>query len=81
VAVECLCCGYVTLRERAAFEVCPVCLWEDDGQSDADADEVRGGPNADLSLTAARANFRAFGASGQRSVGRVRPATPSELPE
>nr|WP_282707098.1 CPCC family cysteine-rich protein [Nonomuraea coxensis] len=27
----CPCCRYVTLGERGGFEICPVCLWEDDG--------------------------------------------------
>jgi hypothetical protein len=44
----CPCCGFVTLPERAGYEICPVCLWEDDGQSDHDADTVRGGPNGRL---------------------------------
>jgi hypothetical protein len=30
----CPCCGFVTLGERSAFEICPVCFWEDDGQDD-----------------------------------------------
>lgn len=55
--VDCPCCRFPTLGERGAFEICPICWWEDDGQDDADADEVRGGPNRDLSLTVARANF------------------------
>ncbi len=38
--------------------MCGVCEWEDDGQDDHDADVVRGGPNADLSLTVARKRFR-----------------------
>jgi hypothetical protein len=59
----CPCCRSVTLPERGAFEMCPVCFWEDDGQDDHDADEVRGGPNGMLSLTQARAKFSAAGAS------------------
>jgi hypothetical protein len=39
---------------------------------------VRGGPNGVLSLTAARANFVACGASDPRFVGRVRAPLPSE---
>ena len=39
-----------------------------------DADVVRGGPNGPLSLTAARANFLACGASDPRFLGRVRAA-------
>ena len=59
---RCPCCGYRTLRERGQHEICKVCFWQDDGQDDHDADEVRGGPNKNLSLTQARANYRAFGA-------------------
>jgi cysteine-rich CPCC protein len=51
----------MTLDELGANEICPVCFWEDDGQSDRDADVVRGGPNGSLSLTQARRNYRQFG--------------------
>jgi cysteine-rich CPCC protein len=54
----CPCCGDVTLSERGAYEICPTCWWEDDGQDDADADTVRGGPNGSLSLTEARRQYR-----------------------
>jgi hypothetical protein len=55
--VRCPCCGYPTLDSDADYEICELCNWEDDGQSDHDADEVRGGPNADYSLSEARRNF------------------------
>ena len=58
--VPCSCCGYPTLSEAAAYEICELCNWEDDGQSDSDADVVRGGPNGDYSLKEARENFRQF---------------------
>lgn len=54
---ECPCCGFPTLNDRGAFDICLVCWWEDDGQDDATADEIRGGPNSHYSLTAARRNF------------------------
>jgi Cysteine-rich CPCC len=79
VSVRCLCCGHRTLHVPDAFELCPVCWWQDDGQDESDADVVRGGANGVLSLTAARANFAQYGASDPRFVGRVRPALPSEL--
>ena len=53
----CPCCGYPTLLERGAYEICTICWWEDDGQDDDNADAVRGGPNGAYSLTQARANF------------------------
>jgi hypothetical protein len=50
----CPSCGFPTLSEKASYEICPVCDWEDDGQDDSNADEVLGGPNSDLSLTDSR---------------------------
>jgi hypothetical protein len=37
--LRCPCCGYLTLMERAGYEICDVCWWEDDGQDDPHADE------------------------------------------
>jgi hypothetical protein len=54
----CPCCGERTLPERGGYYICRVCDWEDDGQDNHDADEVRGGPNGSLSLTQARQAFR-----------------------
>ena len=68
----CPCCGCGTLAARGAYEICPVCYWEDDGQDDNDADDVRGGANGDLSLTAGRANYRLFGASREEDLPHVR---------
>lgn len=56
-----------------------MCFWEDDGQDEHDADEVRGGPNADLGLHQARLHFREFGACDRRSKQHVRKPTPEEL--
>ena len=75
---RCPCCRKLTLTELANYEICPVCFWEDDGQDDPRADEVWGGPNEIMSLTEARANYIAFGASSQRRVAFVRPARPEE---
>ncbi|MEU1941095.1 CPCC family cysteine-rich protein [Streptomyces sp. NPDC020125] len=77
---RCPCCGFVTLAERGNFEICPVCLWEDDGQDDHDADDVRGGPNRGLSLTDARRNFHAIGACDKRCTQFVRDPLPEEHP-
>jgi hypothetical protein len=75
---RCPCCGCRTLTERGGFELCPVCFWEDDGQDEADADTVRGGPNGSLSLRAAQVNFRDIGASDPRNLSSVRPPKPEE---
>jgi hypothetical protein len=61
--LRCPCCLCTTLSQRAGFEICPVCFWEDDGQDEHDAHVVRGGPNGSLSLSEARNNYRRFGAS------------------
>lgn len=50
----CPSCGYPTLLERAGYEICEICNWEDDGQDDKNADEILGGPNKNLSLTTSR---------------------------
>ncbi len=65
VRATCPCCGYPTINGRVAYDICPLCGWEDDGQDDAERgpsgsprpDDVAGGPNLDYSLTEARANF------------------------
>ena len=75
---KCPCCSYLPLSQRGYHETCPVCFWEDDGQDDHDADVVRSGPNAELSLTAARANFRQLGACDDAHRATVRPARPEE---
>jgi hypothetical protein len=78
-AFRCPCCRFKTLRGRGQDEICPVCFWEDDGQDDHDADEVRGGPNGTLSLSKARDNFAEFRASDRRRCQNVRQPLPSEL--
>jgi len=53
----CPCCFMPTLTSRAAYDMCGLCDWEDDGQDSDDADAVRGGPNGNYSLREARENF------------------------
>ena len=69
---SCPCCGYATLSERAEFLICQVCFWEDDGQDDEDASDVRGGPNGGLSLDDARRNYLRWGSCQQTGLGHVR---------
>lgn len=58
---NCPCCRFPTLSERGGYDICIICWWEDDGQSDRNADKVRGGPNGSYSLTQARGNFADHG--------------------
>jgi len=76
---RCPCCSYKTLHGRGQDEICPVCFWHDDGQDDHDADQVRGGPNYELSLSQARQNFRQIHASSARVLQHVREPKPEEL--
>ena len=75
----CPCCGCRTLSERGGYEICKVCFWVDDGQDDADADTVRGGPNGTLSLTQARQNYKKLGACDRKSLQNVRKPTAKEI--
>ena len=72
----CPCCGYLTLSERRAYDLCPVCFWEDDGNNDPDGDP---GPNG-VTLRDARLNFRAMGVSEERFKHLVRAPQSDEQP-
>lgn len=48
------------LSSSAAYEICRLCNWEDDGQDSHNADEVWGGPNHSYSLVEARDNFERY---------------------
>lgn len=78
VSGSCPCCGYATLSERSGYEICQVCFWEDDGQDDADAGDVRGGPNGSSSLDDARRHFLSLGASDRIGLAHVRRPGPRE---
>jgi hypothetical protein len=75
---RCPCCRCLTLAERGGHEICHVCFWEDDGQDDSDADVVRGGPNYELSLAQARANYAHIGACEEKALPHVRAPRPEE---
>jgi hypothetical protein len=50
----CPCCGYPTLFERAMYEICGLCDWEDDGSDGS-------GPNKNYSVYEGRDNFVKYG--------------------
>jgi hypothetical protein len=58
--------------------LCPVCWWEDDGQEDVDATEVRLTVNGQLSLSEAREHYARCGASHPRFLAYVRLPTAAE---
>lgn len=69
----CPCCDYHTLPRRGDHEICPVCLWEDDGL-DLERVDVHSGPNH-LTLREARQNFAEIGACEPSATDRVLPAS------
>jgi hypothetical protein len=75
---RCPCCGYKTLEAPEALALCPVCWWEDDGQEDKDASDVRLTVNGALSLDEARAHFAQCGAAHPRFLPYVRKAQLTE---
>jgi hypothetical protein len=69
---RCPCCGYRTLEAPDALGLCPVCWWEDDGQEDEDAGDVRLTVNGALSLNEAREHYTHCGAAHPRFLPYVR---------
>jgi len=76
----CPCCGFVTLDEEppGAFQIRPVCYWEDDSVQFSEP-SCRGGANK-MSLNEARENFQKLRASDEEFRGAVRSPLPSEYP-
>jgi hypothetical protein len=75
---QCPCCGFRTLDAPDILALCPVCWWEDDGQEDGNAHDVRNTVNGDWSLAEARMHYSECGASHPRFVRFVRKP---EVPE
>ena len=76
---RCPCCGYRTLTAPESMELCPICWWEDDGQEDADAGEIRLTVNGALSLSEARMHYAECGAAHPRFLPYVRRPDAAEL--
>jgi len=67
----CPCCGYLVFDYQPGFhQICPICGWEDD-LSQLRFPLMPGGSNT-VSLEDAQRNFRAYGASERRNIGRTR---------
>jgi hypothetical protein len=76
---RCPCCGSKTLQLPGALGLCPVCWWQDDGQDDEDAEDVRLTVNGQLSLLEARSHYAACGASHPSFLSHVRKPEFTEL--
>ncbi len=75
MAETCPCCGYRTLPDRGAYDLCPVCWWEDDG-AETDAESLNG-PNG-TTLAEGQRLYQRYGTSALHGVHKVRPPSPSE---
>ncbi|MBX9362075.1 CPCC family cysteine-rich protein [Streptomyces sp. WAC04114] len=75
--LPCPCCGHRTLGELWAYEICPVCYWEED-PSQLRHPTAGFGPNHGLSLIEAQANYRRIGAVTEEMRRHVRPARDDE---
>ncbi|MBC3917477.1 hypothetical protein H8L32_08335 [Undibacterium sp. CY18W] len=65
--VACPCCRYRSLLVSAAYEICRVCFWEDDGTTEFDR---LSGPNH-MTLRDAKLNFQSIGAVTEDSRRHV----------
>ena len=74
---RCPCCGYYTLSSPGAYEICPVCFWEDDPVQEDDPD-ISGGAN-ELCLNECRENFEKYHACEERFRDKVREPLPEEI--
>lgn len=78
---KCKCCGYYTLvgtEEDIAWDICPVCFWENDVFEENP--KAYSGANHET-LEQGRENYRKYAACDLRSVNSVRLPLPQELPE
>ena len=76
-AFPCPCCGHLTLEQGpGAYELCPVCYWEDDGgqlRYPTSSDGANG-----ISLVEAQQNHGRLGAVHKRFKSKVRPPRANE---
>jgi hypothetical protein len=76
--LPCPCCGFLVFNEPpGSYDICPICLWEDDGVQLRFPD-FAGGANKP-SLMEAQRNFAEFGASEIRRLRRVRRPTQEDV--
>ena len=67
----CFTCGHQTLDARCDWDICPVCLWEDDILVQSDEDD-RKSPANSMTVSEAQANYMRFGACSEAMAKSVR---------
>ncbi|PNG17910.1 CPCC family cysteine-rich protein [Streptomyces cahuitamycinicus] len=75
--LPCPCCGHRTPGELWAYEICPVCYWEED-PFQLRHPTAGTGPNHGLNLIEAQANYRRLGAVTEEMRRYVRPPREDE---
>jgi len=78
---QCPCCGYYTVDsdDEIIVDICPVCFWQYDEVAHDKPDTMLGA-NA-VTLNQAKENFKLFGSSEKRFMGKGRKPLIGELPE
>jgi len=83
IKIKCPCCGYYTHllenENEPLFEICEVCFWQYDAVAHDKPNTIRGA-NA-VTLNQAIENYKLFGISEKRFIGKGRSPTQDELPE
>lgn len=77
---KCVCCGYYTLvgtKEDIAWDICPVCFWEND-VSETNLNQYSGANH--MTLTQGRENYRKYSACDLASIQNVRLPLVEEMP-
>jgi len=75
----CPCCGSLEFSgPPGSYEICAICLWEDDALQLEFATSLAGGANGPT-LAVAQANYRAFGACEARFRRQVRRPTTDDV--
>ncbi|GHA65671.1 membrane protein [Formosimonas limnophila] len=75
----CPCCGYLVWDyPDGTFEICDICLWQDD-PIQKNEPNYSGGAN-DVSLNKAKENFKKYGVCEERFIGAGRRPYQNELP-
>lgn len=71
---QCPCRGYCTLDSRGGFDICQVCWWEDDDESEVYGQPARERPKGanHVHLWEARENYLTLGASEERFMQYAR---------
>lgn len=78
IRTRCLCCGnYALIGTDTAYDICPVCFWE----NDVPEDESKFSGANNMTLGQGRANYLAFGACDEKMLPHTRPPRREELPE